>query len=208
MEDANLVTGLADRDERAMEALHARFGSAMTAVALRVTRNERLAEEVVQDSLMAVWRQPTLFDPERGALGPWLMTITRRKAIDGLRRAAVIQRRTENADLALRHAPDDVHHEAWLGVRRDRLYEAIMTLGSDQRRAVELAFLGGLTHAEVAKREGIPLGTAKSRIRHAMLKLRDHLAPTIGADPPHSHGFGSPGRPEYGAAASTRQSRT
>ena len=183
MEDATLVAGLAARDERAMEALHARFGGAMSAVALRVTHNERLAEEVVQDSLMAVWHDPGQFDPNRGTLGPWLMTITRYNAIDSLRRATVIQRRTANVDLELRPAANDVHDEVWLGVRRDRLYEAIESLGTDQRRALELAFIGGLTHIEVAEREGIPLGTAKSRIRLAMQKLRDQLAPTIGHDP-------------------------
>jgi len=183
VEDATLVAGLAAGDERAMEALQAQFGSAMSAVALRVTRSDRLAEEVVQDSLMAVWRNPGRFDPNRGALGAWLMTITRNNAIDGLRRAAVIQRRTVEVDLELRPAADDVHDEVWLAVRRERLYEAIVRLGSDQRRALELAFIGGLTHIEVAEREGIPLGTAKSRIRLAMLKLREHLAPTIGSEP-------------------------
>ncbi len=154
----------------------------MSALALRVTHNERLAEEVVQDSLMAVWHDPSRFDPNRGTLGPWLMTITRFNAIDSLRRAAVIQRRTANVDLELRPAANDVHDEVWLGVRRDRLYEAIESLGTDQRRALELAFIGGLTHIEVAEREGIPLGTAKSRIRLAMRKLRDQLSPTIGHD--------------------------
>lgn len=200
-EDAVLVTGLAARDERAMEALHARFGGAMRAVALRVTHNERLAEEVVQDSLMAVWGEPTLFDPNRGTLGPWLLTITRRKAIDGLRRAAVIQRRTGDMDLELQHAPDDVHNEVWLGVRRDRLYEAITHLGRDQRRALELAFIGGLTHTEVAQREGIPLGTAKARIRLAMLKLRENLALTIGPDPRPSRASRPAPRREHAAAS-------
>ncbi len=180
MEDATLVAGLAARDDGAMEALLARFGSAMRAVAIRVTRNERLAEEVVQDSLMALWHQPNRFDPDRGTLGPWLMTITRHNAIDALRKAAVIQRRTADVDLALQPATTDVHDEVWLGVRRDRLYEAIERLDVDQRRALELAFIGGMTHLEVAACEGIPLGTAKSRIRLAMRKLRDHLAPTIG----------------------------
>lgn len=184
MEDATLVAGIAAGDERVMESLHARFGGAMHAVALRVTRSDRLAEEVVQDALMAVWRQPGRFDPERGTLGPWLMTMTRYKAIDSVRRASVIQRRTAEVDLELREAPDDVHNEVWLGIRRDRLYEAIVRLGDDQRRALELAFIGGLTHIEVAEREGIPLGTAKSRIRSAMLRLREYLAPTIGLDAP------------------------
>lgn len=189
-----------------MEVLDARFGAAMRAVALRVTRNERLAEEVVQDSFMAVWREPTSFDPERGTLGPWLMTITRRKAIDGLRRAAVIQRRTEDVDLEMHHAPGDVHDEVWLGFRRDRLHEAIGHLATDQRRALELAFLGGLTHAEVAAREGIPLGTAKSRIRFAMLKLRETLAPTIGPEFQPSRQPRPIPRRERGAAASNQGS--
>ena len=182
MEDATLVAGLAARDERAMEALHSRFRGAMTAVALHVTHNERLAEEIVQDSLMAVWHEPSRFDPDRGALGPWLMTITRHNAIDSLRRTAVIQRRTTDVDLELHPAANDVHDEVWRGVRRERLYEAIKSLGIDQRRALELAFIG-LTHIEIAEREGIPLGTAKSRIRLAMRKLRDELGPTIGPGP-------------------------
>lgn len=186
VDDGTLVAGLAAGDERAMEALHARFGGAMAAVALRVTRSDRLTEEIVQDSLMAVWRDPSRFDPSRGQLGPWLMAITRHNAIDYVRRASVLERRTAQVDLERHRAVDDVHDAVWLGVRRDRLYEAIMRLGSDQRRALELAFLGGLTHIEVAEREGIPLGTAKSRIRLAMLKLRELLGPTIGPDAPSS----------------------
>jgi hypothetical protein len=96
----------------------------------------------------------------------------------------VVQRHTADVDLELREAPDDVHDTAWLGIRRQRLGEAIARLPDDQRRALELAFLGGLTHVEVAEREGIPLGTAKTRIRTALLKLREDLAPTIGPDRP------------------------
>lgn len=184
VEDAALLASIADRDERAMETLSARFGGAMHAVALRVTRNERRAEEVVQDALMAVWRDPTKFDATRGKLAPWLLTLTRYKAIDVVRRESVIARRTADVDLALREAPDDVHDAVWLGIRRERLYEAIAQLGADQRRALELAFLGGLTHVELAEREGIPLGTAKTRVRTALLKLRDQLGPSIGTGGP------------------------
>jgi RNA polymerase sigma-70 factor (ECF subfamily) len=157
---------------------------------MRVTHNERLAEEVVQDALMAVWRDPSRYDPNRGALGPWLLTLTRYKAIDAIRRDQVIQKRTADVDLELREAPDNVHNEVWLGIRRERLYEAIKRLGPDQRRALELAFLGGLTHVEVAEREGIPLGTAKTRIRMALLKLRQYLGP-----PEYREGAANPPRP-------------
>jgi RNA polymerase sigma factor (sigma-70 family) len=186
--DAELLMRLAEGDEHALEELYARFGGAMHAVALRVTRAERSAEEVVQDALMAVWREPGRFDPARGSLGPWLLTLTRYKAIDAVRRETVVRRHTADVDLELREAPDDVHDEAWLAIRRQRLAEAIARLPDDQRRAVELAFLGGLTHVEVAEREGIPLGTAKTRIRTALLKLRGDLAPSIGPERPSDGG--------------------
>ena len=83
------------------------------------------------------------------------MTMTRYKAIDAVRRETVIQRRTADVDLELREAPDDVHDEVWLSIRRERLHGAIATLGPEQRRGLELAFISGLTHIEVADREGI-----------------------------------------------------
>jgi RNA polymerase sigma-70 factor (ECF subfamily) len=184
VDDAALLARIAERDQEALETLSARFGAAMHAVALRVTRSERFAEEVVQDSLMAVWRDPGRYDPTRGALGPWLLTLTRYKAIDLVRREQVIQKHAADVDLELREAPNDVHDEVWLKVRRERLYEAIKGLGPDQRRALELAFIGGLTHVEVAEREGIPLGTAKTRIRSALLKLRDTLGSTLDGEVP------------------------
>ena len=183
MDDAALVARIAKGDEQAMATLHARFAGVMHAVALRVTHADRLAEEVVQDALMAVWRNPGRYDPARGALGPWLLTLTRYKAIDVVRREAAIQKRTADVDLELREAPDDVHGAVWLGLRRARLVEAIGRLGPDQRRAVELAFVAGLTHVELAEREGIPLGTAKSRIRSGLLKLRHDLGSSLTEEP-------------------------
>jgi RNA polymerase sigma-70 factor (ECF subfamily) len=201
VDDAALAARIADGDERAIETLSERFGASMRSVAMRVTRSERVAEEVVQDALMAIWRDPGRYDPSRGSLGPWLLTLTRYKAIDAVRREAAIQRRTADVDLELREAPDDVHNEVWLGIRRERLREAIATLGAEQRRALELAFISGLTHIEVAEREGIPLGTAKTRIRSALLKLRDQLGASLSADdsprsatgPSGNRGGGSPG---------------
>lgn len=182
MDDRELIDLLAAHDERAIEALNVRFGAAMLAVAQRVTRHERIAEEVVQDALLAVWRDPGRYDPAKGTLGPWLLTLTRYKAIDAVRRESAIRRRTVDVDLTLREAPDDVHDEVWKGLRRERLRQAMATLSDDQRRAVELAFMNGLTHVEVAERLGIPLGTAKTRIRSALLRLRDILGSSLAAD--------------------------
>jgi RNA polymerase sigma-70 factor (ECF subfamily) len=175
VEDAELLDRIAGRDQRAIETLYQRFGGSMYAVALRVSRSERLAQEAVQDAFMAVWQDPGRYDPDRGSLGTWLLTLARYKAIDGVRREAAAKRQTQEVDLELYEAPDDVHDEVWKALQRDRLNRAIASLPEDQRRAVILAFIEGLTHVEVAAREGIPLGTAKTRIRTALLRLRAQM---------------------------------
>jgi RNA polymerase sigma factor (sigma-70 family) len=175
VEDAELLDRIAGGDERAIEALYQRFNGGMHAVALRVSRSERLAQEAVQDALMAVWQDPRRFDPDRGSLGPWLLTLARYKAIDGVRREAAAKRQTQEVDLELYEAPNDVHDQVWKSFRRERLNKAIASLPEDQRRALTLAFVEGLTHVEVAAREGVPLGTAKTRIRTALLRLRAQM---------------------------------
>ena len=180
MEDAELLARIATGDQQALEILHERFAPRMYSVAMRVTRSERLSQEAVQDAFMAVWQDPRRFDPARGSLGPWMFTLARFKAIDAVRREAAAKRHTSEADLELYEAPDDVHDEVWRGLRRERLNEAIRSLPEDQRRALSLAFVQGLTHVEVAEREAIPLGTAKTRIRTALLRLRVALETDLG----------------------------
>jgi RNA polymerase sigma-70 factor (ECF subfamily) len=175
VDDAALLARIRERDEQALEVLHARFSASVRALALRVTRAERFADEVTQDVFMAIWREPERYDPARGTLAPWLMRLARNKAIDLVRREESVRRRTADVDLTFAEAPDDVHDEVWATLRRERLRASIARLPEDQRRALQLAFLGGLTHVEVAEREGIPLGTAKTRIRTALLRLRADL---------------------------------
>jgi RNA polymerase sigma-70 factor (ECF subfamily) len=175
VEDAELLARISAGEQQALELLHERFATGMYSVAMRVTRSERLSQEAVQDAFMAVWQDPLRFDPARGSLGPWLFTLARFKAIDAVRREAAVKRQTAEVDLELYEAPDNVHDEVWRGLRRERLNTAINLLPEDQRRALSLAFIQGLTHVEVAEREGIPLGTAKTRIRTALLRLRASL---------------------------------
>jgi RNA polymerase sigma-70 factor (ECF subfamily) len=159
--------------------VYERFSGAVHAIALRVTRADRFAQEVTQDVFMTIWREPGRFDPSRGRLGPWLLTLARNKAIDLVRREESVRRRTADVDLEFTEAPDDVHDEVWRTLRRERIHAALTRLPEEQRRAVQLAFLNGLTHVEVAETEGIPLGTAKTRIRAGLLKLRHDLAPVL-----------------------------
>ncbi len=178
-EDAALLARIRDRDERAVEELYTRYSGPLYSLAYQVTRSERFAQDVVQEVFIAVWKDASRFDPTRGALGPWLFSLARHKAIDLVRRESNVRKRTADVDLSFEEAPDDVDREAWLNLRRDRVRAAVAELPDIQREALELAFFGGLTHVEVAERMGIPLGTAKTRIRTALLRLRDRLGDAL-----------------------------
>lgn len=182
-DDAALLARIVERDERAVETLYARYSGPLYSLAYQVTGAERFAQEVVQEVFVAVWNQAARFDPSRGALGPWLFSLARHKAIDLVRREQNHRKRAAtDVDMELEVAPDDVAHEAWTNLRRERVREAIAGLNEMQRTALELAFFSGLTHVEVAERLGIPLGTAKTRIRTALLKLRDALGDSVSED--------------------------
>lgn len=178
-EDAALLARIVDKDERAVEALYARYSGPLYSLAYQVTGAERFAQDVVQEVFVALWRDASRFDPARGAVAPWLFSLARHKAIDLVRREANVRKRTADVDLELEEASDDVDHEAWMRIRRERVREAIQELTPVQREALELAFFHGLTHVEVSDRLGIPLGTAKTRIRSALLRLRDILGDSV-----------------------------
>jgi len=178
-EDAALLARIVDRDQAAVEALYARYSGPLYSLAYRVTGADRFAQDVVQEVFIAVWKDAARFDPARGAVGPWLFSLARHKAIDLVRREANVRKRTADVDLEFEVSDQDVDREAWLNLRRDRVREAVAGLTEPQRTALELAFFGGLTHVEVAERLGIPLGTAKTRIRTALLNLRDALGTSL-----------------------------
>jgi RNA polymerase sigma-70 factor (ECF subfamily) len=178
-EDAALLARIVDRDERAVEELYKRYSGPLYSLAYQVTGAERFAQDVVQEVFVALWRDASRFDPSRGAVAPWLFSLARHKAIDLVRREANVRKRTADVDLELREADDDVDHETWLRIRRERVHQAILELSPPQREALDLAFFQGLTHVEVAERLEIPLGTAKTRIRSGLLRLRDILGDSV-----------------------------
>ena len=178
-QDAALLLRVRDRDERAIEALYARYSGPLYSLAYRVTGADRYAQDVVQEVFIALWKDAGRYDPSRGALSSWLFALARHKAIDLVRKEANVRKHTADVDLEFREADDDVDHEAWLRLRRDTVRAAITQLPEAQRTALELAFFGGLTHVEVAEQLDIPLGTAKTRIRAALLRLRDILGPSV-----------------------------
>lgn len=174
--DDALLDGLATGDPDAAGAFIDRFQRRVYGLALRVLGDPRLAEDVAQETFVRAWQRAGAFDPRRGTVAAWLLTITRNLAIDALR-----VRRTVTLDpealLAVGGAapgasPDDL---AVLAQDAIRVRQAMATLPAEQRRALAWAALAGRTAREVAELEGIPLGTAKTRIRTAMIRLREAL---------------------------------
>jgi RNA polymerase sigma-70 factor (ECF subfamily) len=178
-EEAALLVRIGEHDERAIEALHERYSGPLYSLAYQVTGGDRFAQDVVQEVFVAVWKNAGRFDPTRGSLSSWIFSLARHKAIDLVRKEANVRRHTADVDLELEEAVDDVDQEAWLRVRRDAVRAAIAELPETQRTAVEMAFFGGLTHVEVSEALGIPLGTAKTRIRTALMRLRDILGQSV-----------------------------
>lgn len=178
-EEAALLVRIREKDERAIEALYSRYSGPLYSLAYQVTGADRFAQDVVQEVFVAVWKDAARFDPSRGAVSSWLFALARHKAIDLVRKEQNVRKHTADVDLEFHEADDDVDQEAWLRLRRDTVRAAIQQLPEAQRTALELAFFAGLTHVEVAEKLDIPLGTAKTRIRTALLKLRDILGPTV-----------------------------
>jgi RNA polymerase sigma-70 factor, ECF subfamily len=180
--DEDLVTMVAQGRAGALEALYDRYAGLAYGLSLRILGDRGAAEEVVQDTFVAVWRRAYTFDPEQGRLYSWLFKIARNRAIDELRRRSSPTRgggtRRSDPEEAAYPAPDP---EALEAVRAAELRTvvggALADLPRDQREVVEMAYLGGLSQREIAERTGIPLGTVKTRTRLALQKLRKVLGP-------------------------------
>lgn len=142
---------------------------------LRVVRDPSQAAEVTQDCYLQVWEQSARFDAERGSVLSWMLTLAHRRAVDRVRSAqAATERETRYAVREPREARD-VGETVVDVLEAERVRRALGTLTSIQREAIELAYLGGYTHTEVARLLDIPLGTAKTRLRDGLIRLRDYF---------------------------------
>jgi RNA polymerase sigma-70 factor (ECF subfamily) len=170
---------IARGDQSAFAELYDRHARLVYSLALRILQERADAEDVVQEVFAQVWTQASRYDPSRGAVAAWMLMLTRSRAIDRLRArrsrpesAAAADEAESVADFA---AAQDV--ELLSAEQVVRLQRALADLPTAQRTALELAFYEGLTHTEVAARLGEPLGTVKTRIRQAVIKLRESLVP-------------------------------
>lgn len=164
-------------DADALARLYDGTASLVYGLALRILRDAGGAEEITEDVYMQVWRQAARYDPTRGGVVRWLLTLTRSRAIDRVRVGALLRGRQTGLDEAS-ELPDTApgpEHVATEGERRDLVRAALTRLSPEQRQVVELAYFRGMSHSEIATRIGAPLGTVKTRIRLGMDRLRGSL---------------------------------
>lgn len=173
---AALLHASALGDEAAFATLYDAVASRVYGLALRVVRDPAQSEEVAQEALLDIWRTSARFDPERGSPLGWILTIVHRKAVDRVRSAqAATDREDGYGSRNQERAFDQTSESVERNLDAQRVRHALESLTEAQRGAVELAYLGGYTHTEVATLLGIPLGTAKTRIRDGLIRLRDTL---------------------------------
>jgi RNA polymerase sigma-70 factor, ECF subfamily len=170
--DAALIARIRSGEQDAMSELYDRYSAVVYAVALRVLSDTSAAEDVLQEVFMRLWRHPASFDANRGSLGPWLAVIARHRAIDAIRKRRP-QTDLENVVITIEADLDDAAERARAV---EKVRASLQSMPGNQRKALEMAFFQGMTHAEIAAKTGEPLGTVKTRIRTGLLALRRSLS--------------------------------
>ncbi len=171
-----LLVAVAQGDQQAFASLYDRVTPQVLGVALRVLRDRALAEEVAQEVMVEVWRKADRFDPDRGTASGWITTLAHRRAVDRVRSEQASRDRDDR--VSRRDEPrafDAVADEVQVNLDHWQVRRALATLTDRQREAIELAYFGGHTYRDVARVLGIPEGTAKSRLRDGLLRLREAL---------------------------------
>ncbi len=182
-EEIDLLRRIGEGDRASFERFYDRFSRVLYSIAYRLLRNEQAAEDVLQEVFVQIWKKAPLYDPARGKPMTWAVTLTRHRAIDIIRST---QRRSQlseevklESEVAEKFDDKDSFSAATSGERQGFVREAMQKLSEEQREAIELAFFGSFTQAEIAERLSLPLGTVKARIRRGMMKLRGLIGPRL-----------------------------
>lgn len=180
--DRELMRRIAAGDQQAFSALYERLSGPLFSLALEMLHDASEAEDTFQEVCLQIWRRAATYDASRSSLFSWAVMITRSKAIDRLRargrRARVIAGSTDENSETLATAASAAEDAADTSAKNDdaaRVRSALGLLPEEQRQTIELAFFTDMTHAEIAEKNGEPLGTVKARIRRGLLRLRDGL---------------------------------
>jgi len=175
-DDWLLAQRIRSGDRAALGEVYDRHASVAMAVALRVVADREQAEDLVHDAFVAIWQKIDRFDPARGSLRSWIVTIVRNRAIDRLRgtRPSIEIGEADERSL-LRSGPNPTWDDVLAQLGAEQLRTALDGLPAEQRQAIELAYFGGRTYREIATLTGVPLGTANGRLRLALARLRELL---------------------------------
>jgi RNA polymerase sigma factor (sigma-70 family) len=177
--DEDLLLRVGAGDERAFRELFGRYAAVAHALAFRLVRQSQVAEEIVQEAFLAVWRNPDRYDAARGSVRAWLMGTVHHRAVDAVRREQAQRRRVEQASGLGPGIVEDPVDEVLAAIdlpRERRLVRAALgELPEEQREVIQRMYFDGLSQSQIAERTGLPLGTVKSRTLLAMRRLRAHL---------------------------------
>ena len=177
--DEDLLLRLGAGDEQAFRELFGRYAAVAHALAFRLVRQAQVAEEIVQEAFLAVWRNPDRYDAARGSVRSWLMGTVHHRAVDAVRREQAQRRRAEQAaglgPGIVEDPVDDVLAAIDLPRERRLVRTALGELPAEQRDVIQRMYFDGLSQSQIAERTGLPLGTVKSRTLLAMRRLRAHL---------------------------------
>jgi RNA polymerase sigma-70 factor (ECF subfamily) len=171
----DLLAQVARGDRRAFSELYDRTARQVYGLVRRVVRDPTIAEEVSQEVFVEVWRTAPRFDPDRGAVLTWILTMAHRRAVDRVRSEEAARSRDDRVGRMETPNTEDVGSTVESRLEAERVRRALGGLSDIQREAIELAYYGGLTYREVAELLDVPLGTVKTRIRDGLIHLRDAL---------------------------------
>lgn len=177
LDDQELVLLIADGDTLAFQTVYDRYCAQAFGLAMGVTSRRRAAEEATQDAFLSLWRTARSYDPHRGTLRTWLLSVVRNRSIDWLRREGRHDRDLEIDDARVGRLEAAERTEEQVAARDESRHarQLLVSLPTEQRQVIELSFFKGLTHTEIAERVGIPLGTVKGRQRLALEKMHRTL---------------------------------
>jgi RNA polymerase sigma-70 factor (ECF subfamily) len=181
--DADVLRRIRAGDPTAIDDLYARFRRPAVALARRILADDALAEDVLQEVFLSVWRDPSAYERGRGSVASWLLAVVHHKAVDAVRREESQRRRRSLAEeemvLDEPVAARDVEDDVWTRLVSERVRTALGGLSAPQREALTLAYYGGYTQREVAALTGTPLGTVKTRMLSGMRRLKEELGGAV-----------------------------
>ena len=179
LSDEVLINAIAGGAVWAMEPLYQRYSRILYSLAYRMVADHQVAEDLLQDAFLSVWRRATSYSPQSGAVRSWLVSIVHHRTIDYLRavrrRSGLKEATWEEVEQDERTAFPDVWDEAWRSVQSAQVRAALMNIPIEQRMVIELAYFQGWTHSEIAEGCKIPLGTVKARMRLGLMHLKGIL---------------------------------